>query len=100
MSTKEAYKQKVQADVELAQAKLAQLKAEAKSAAADAGIKYEKQMGELEKGVEDTKAKLKELADASDDTWESFKDGVENAWDKLSSAVEDTTDKVKDKFKS
>ena len=36
MDTKEAFKQKVEAEVELAQAKLAELKAQAKSSAADA----------------------------------------------------------------
>ncbi len=47
MSTKEAYKQKIEAEVELAQAKLAELKAQAKSSAADASIKYAKQIEEL-----------------------------------------------------
>jgi hypothetical protein len=39
MSTKEAYKQKIEAEVELAQAKLAELKAQANNSAADARIK-------------------------------------------------------------
>ncbi len=39
MSTKKAYKQKLEAEVELAQAKLAELKAQAKSSTADAHIK-------------------------------------------------------------
>lgn len=41
MSTKDAYKQKLEAEIEMAQAKLAQLKAHAKNSAADARIKYE-----------------------------------------------------------
>jgi len=95
MGTKEAYKQKMEAEVELAQAKLAELKAQAKSSAADASIKYAKQVEELEQGVETTKAKLKELGDAGDDNWERFKDGVESAWGKLSTAVRDTAAKFK-----
>ncbi len=43
MSTKEAYKQKIDAELELAQAKLAELKAQAKISTADARIKYAKQ---------------------------------------------------------
>ena len=39
MNTKEAYKQKMEAELELAQAKLAEFKAQAKSAAADSQIK-------------------------------------------------------------
>jgi len=97
MSTKEAYKQKIEAEVELVQAKLAGLKAEAKSSAADTRIKYDKQIEELEQKVDATKAKLKELGEAGEDAWEHLKDGVESAWSTLSNAVKDTTAKLKDK---
>ena len=92
MSTKEAYKQKIEAEVELAQAKLAELKAQAKNSAADANIEYAKQIEELEKGVEATKARLKE---SDDGNWEQFKDGVESVWGKVSAAVRDTAAKIK-----
>ena len=95
ISTKEAYKQKIEAEVELAQAKLAELKAQAKSSAADASIKYAKQIEELEQGVDTTKAKLKELDNAGEDTWERVKGGVESTWGKLSAAVRDTAAKFK-----
>lgn len=84
MSDKEAYKQKIEAEVELAQAKLSELKANAKSATADARISYDKQVEELEESISETKAKLKELGDAGEDAWEDIKDGVESAWKKLS----------------
>ncbi|MFO7579363.1 MAG: hypothetical protein R6W74_04010 [Nitrosomonas halophila] len=100
MSTKEAYKQKLEAEVELAQAKLAELKAEAKGSAADTRIKYDEQIGDLEHKVEAAKTKMKELGEASDDAWEHLKDSAENAWDKLSEAVRDTAAKLKDKFKN
>ena len=95
MSTKAAYKQKIDAEVALAQAKLATLKAQAKISTADARIKYDKQADELEQKVNTTKAKLKELDEASDDAWEHLKDGVESAWNALSAAVRDTVDKFK-----
>lgn len=87
MSKKEAYKQKIEAQVELAEAKLIELKAKAKSSAADARIKYEEQINEIEQAVDATKAKLKELGEASEDAWEHLKDGVEHAWKELSDAV-------------
>jgi len=87
MSTKEAYKQKVEAELELAQAKLAEFKAQAKSSAADARIKHAKQVDELEQKVDTTRAKLKELGEASDDAWEQLKVGVEAAWGALSAAI-------------
>ena len=96
MSTKEAYKQKIEAELELAQAKLAELKAQAKSSTADARVEYAKQLDHLEQGVEATKAKLKELGEAGEDAWEHLKDGVESAWGTLSAAVRDTAAKFKD----
>jgi len=84
MSRKDDYKKKIEAELEKVQAKLAEWKAGAKSSAADARVKYAKQVDELEQKLEVTKAKLKELGEAGEDAWEQFKDGVENAWDSLS----------------
>jgi hypothetical protein len=96
MSTKEAYKQKIEAELELAQAKLAEFKAQAKSSAADARIKYAKQVDDLEQKIDATKAKLKEMGEASDDAWEQLKVGVESAWGALSTAVRNAAAKFKD----
>jgi len=95
MSTKKAYKQKLEAEVELAHAKLAELKAQAKSSTADARVKYAKQVVELEQKVDAAKAKLKELGKASENAWEHLKDGVESARGALSAAVRDTAAKFK-----
>ena len=96
MSTFDAYKQKIETELELAHAKLDELKAEAGNAAADARIKYAEQIDQLEHGVDAAKAKLAELSTASDDAWEHLKEGAEGAWDKLSSAVRDAAAKLKD----
>ena len=95
MSTKEAYKQKIEAELELAQANLAKLKAQAKSSAAGARIKYAEQIDELEQKFDATKTKLKELGEASDDAWEDLKDGVESAWGALSAAIRNAAAKFK-----
>ena len=91
MSAKEAYKQKIEADVELAHAKLAELKARAKISKAEARIKYARHIEELEQKVIDMKVKLKELGDAGEDAWEHLKSGVESAYDALNTAVRNTT---------
>jgi len=96
MSTKEAYKQKMEAELELAQAKLAEFKAQAKSSAADARIKNAKQVDELEEKINATKGKLKELGEASEDGWEQLKIGVESAWGALSTAIRNAAAKFKD----
>jgi hypothetical protein len=96
MNEKEAYKQKMEAELEMAQAKLAEFKAQVKSSAADVRIEDAKQVGELEQSVEATKVKLKELDGADDDTtWEQIKDGVESAWGSLSAAIRNTAAKFK-----
>jgi hypothetical protein len=96
MSAKEAYKQKIEAELELAQAKLAEFKAQAKSSAADARIKNAKQVDELEEKINATKGKLKELGEASEDGWEQLKVGVESAWGALSTAIRNAAAKFKD----
>jgi len=87
MSKKDEYKKKIEAEVELVQAKLAEWKANVKNTAEDARIKYAKQVDELEQKMETTKARLKELGEGGEDAWERLKDGVEGAWDALSAAV-------------
>ena len=96
MSSKEAYKQKIEAEVELAQAKLAELKAKVKNSAADTRIEYENQIENLEQKINATNAKLQELSEAGESAWEHLKDGVESAWSTLSRAVKDTAAKFKD----
>jgi len=90
MDTKEAYKHKAEAELELAQAKLAEFKAKAKGLHADAQIKFTKQVEELEGHVTATKTKLKELAEKSDDAWEHLKGGVENGLKALRSSIQKT----------
>ncbi len=95
MSTKEAYKQKIEAELELAQAKLAELKAEAKIAGADARIQYDKQIEALEQGIDATEAKLKELGDAGEEAWQQLKAGVDSAWGTVTAAVQEAAAKFK-----
>lgn len=95
MSTKDAYKQKMEAELELAQAKLAEWKAEAKSSTADVRIKYDRQIDSLERDIDATKIKLRELGESGEDAWEELKDGVESAWDRVTAAFKDATAKLK-----
>jgi hypothetical protein len=55
-----------------------------------------KQVDELEQKVDATKAKLKEMGEASDDAWEQLKVGVESAWSALSIAIRNAAAKFKD----
>ena len=95
MSTKEAYKEKLAAEVDLAQAKLAELKARARSSAADACITYNDQIDKLQQQIDATQGKLKELGEAGEDSWERLKDGIEHTWNGLNSAAKDAVARFK-----
>ncbi len=95
MSLKEAYKLKVEAEMELAHAKLLEFKAESKNYTADAYIKYTKHLEELDNMHRIAKEKLGELQSAGEDKWEKLKDGVESAWHAFSSAIKDSAEKFK-----
>ncbi len=57
MSLKEAYKKKAEAELELAQARLAEFRAKAKNFTAEAHLKYAKQLDDFEHGIDTTKVK-------------------------------------------
>ena len=95
MNDKQLYQQKKQAQLDEWKAEVDKLKAKASEASADAQLKLNKQVNALEGKIEDGKAKLAEIAEASDDAWESMKDGVESAWDSMKSAFRGAVDKFK-----
>lgn len=89
MSNREAYKQKIEAELEGVEARLAQMKAAAKSMSADAEIEYNKRVAQLEEKVETAKGRLAEIGDATEETWEGLKAGVESAWASIKDSVKD-----------
>lgn len=96
MSDKEYYQQKLQAQLDEWKAELEKLKARAGGARADAKHEMSQHIEALEGQVERGKAKLSELLEASDDAWESIRDGVETSWKSLRSAFRDAASKFKD----
>lgn len=95
MSNKDAYKQKIEADLEVVKAKLAEYKAEAKSVAADVHIEYLQHIDKLEKMADTVQLKLKELEVSGEDKLESLKEGLESTWNNFTEAVHDTAVKFK-----
>lgn len=73
MSIQEAYKKKAEAELEIAQARLGEFQAKAKSFTDDVRLKYAEQINNLEQGIETAKLKLKELGDAGEDAWRNLR---------------------------
>ncbi|MBN2869959.1 MAG: hypothetical protein JXK04_03285 [Campylobacterales bacterium] len=95
MDQYEAYKQKMEAELELVQAKLAEFKAQMKISAADAQLKYGRQVDEIEQKLDAMKVKFKELSESGEDAWGDVKEGVENAWATLRATVAEAAAKLK-----
>lgn len=95
MSMKQAYEQKLQAQLDEWGAEIEKLKAKADNAEADVQLEYYKQIEELRTMQESATKKLAELKNAGDDAWEDLKAGIESAWDSLSSALKSAASRFK-----
>jgi len=95
MSKKELYEQKMQAQLNEWQAEVDKFKAKASGASAKAQLQLNKDISALEGKIEQGNTKLAEVTAASEDAWESIKEGVDSTWDSLESAVSDAKAKLK-----
>ncbi|MEI6846416.1 MAG: hypothetical protein WCK32_00015 [Chlorobiaceae bacterium] len=95
MSTKDAYRKKVEAELELAQAKLAEFKAKAKTMTEELHVKYTEKICNLEQVIDSAQIKLKEASEAGEGAWVHLKDGVESALRSLNSGLHGLADKFK-----
>lgn len=95
MSEKELYRQKVQAKLDEWKADLDKLRARASAAGADAKLELNEQIQRLEAKIKEGEKKLAELADTSEDAWDSVKHGFESAWEALKASFKEAADKFK-----
>jgi chromosome segregation ATPase len=95
MTDKELYQQKKQAQLDKWKAEISMMKAKASVVSADAQLQFNKQIAALEGKIEEGKVKLSEIADASEDAWESVKSGVESTWDSIKTTFNDVVDGFK-----
>lgn len=94
MSKRDAYKQKMEAELELVQAKISEFKARAKNSSADIQIKYAKEIEDVEHGYGTVRAHLNKLGEASESAWEDFKVEAESAWNTLSTNVKNVAARI------
>jgi hypothetical protein len=93
---KTLYQQKKQAQIDEWKAEVQKLKAKASGASADAQIALHKQVETLESTLQDAKAKLAVIGDASTEKWESIKAETESSWDGMKSSFREAADKLRE----
>ena len=86
MNMKEAYQNKLQAQLDELSAEIVKLKAKAEKAQAGAQLEYYRQIEELRTMHESANSK-----DASDDAWEELTAGIDNAWDTIGNSIKSVT---------
>ena len=84
---KEAYVEKLKAQLDEWNADLERMEAQARGAKADLKIKYDQQLTGLRQRQSEAKQKLEEVKAANNEAWEQLKQGTEDAWNRLKEAV-------------
>lgn len=89
MNTQEAYKQKIAAELELAQAKLTEFKNQPRSLTIADRFSEHRRIEELEQRVAAARATWQQLDGADDDVWHQMKDSLEGTWKALQDEIEE-----------
>lgn len=90
---KQAYEEKVKAQLNKLNAQIDEMKAKARQAQADTEIKYHSEIEELSSKWDATFKKLEEFQKAGDGAWKEIQTGFENAWNDLEKSFERATRK-------
>ena len=85
--SKQAYEDKLQAQLDLWKAEMAKLRAQADVASAEARIKINQHMEKLMDEQKQAHEKLEELQQASSDAWHDMKSGVDKSFEIFSASV-------------
>ena len=91
---KEAYRQKIEAQLDEWSAKIDQLKARARQLDADARIELDRRIKDLRERRENLTKQLADLQKSGGDAWHSLRRGIDSALDELRDAWE----KAKSRF--
>ena len=95
MEMKDAYKQKMEAQLKEWDAQIKLLEAKVESAGADIRVKRAKQLDDLRAKQTAASEKMKELGKASGAAWDQVKITADKVWADLKAGVEDAHSKFK-----
>lgn len=91
MSIRDVYENKMQARLDEWKSRLGTFKEKADQEEANLQLEYYTLIDEVKLELESGHKKLQRLKQASDDTWEDFKDEVETTWDSLDDLIKALT---------
>jgi hypothetical protein len=94
METRELYKEKMAAQLDVWSAKLHVLQAKASKASADAKLEIRGQADKLEALKSSAQAQLDKLQAEAGDSWDTVKTDVSRKWDQVSGEIEALWEKV------
>jgi len=86
MSTIEAYKQEIETELDIARKKLVELKEKIRGFSDIERISSFKNVEDLEKMASDLKAKIQELNEDMEDSWEQIKGDIDSSRKKIDEA--------------
>lgn len=87
MDRKEAFQEKLQAQLDEWTLDIAKLRTKAEKAQADAKSKYLEEVEQLRERQKTAEAQMKKLQDAQGEAWKDMTKGIETAWDDMSDAM-------------
>lgn len=87
MDKKQAYLEKLDAELDEWKAQITQLHAKADKAQADAKLTYLEEVDKLKAKQKEAEAQMEKLKTAQGDAWKDVTKGVEAAWDDLGKAM-------------
>jgi chaperonin cofactor prefoldin len=95
MSTKKIFKLKMETEIARVQSELEKFRIRGMAFTAGAKDKHDEHVAELERKLDATKVRLRELDSAEEHVWENLKDGVEDIWGALQAALQDAVENFK-----
>ena len=95
MSMKDAYIQKIEAQLEEWKSEIDKIKAKADKADADAKLEYYEQIEKLRTKQQAAQEKFTQLKNAGEDAWEDLKAGLELAGVSLAEALKSASSRFK-----
>ena len=100
MKTREELRASMEAGIAASEEKITALKAKMAEAGSVVSEEASKALARAEQLVQNGKAKLAELAETTDESFDSFRVSAEESWDNISEQMEEGWTSVSDKVKS